>query len=171
MNRALFAVLAVAFACAPAADPPWKVLDAGDGFTVEAPGSPKTEEIKENAPPVGVITGRQYQWQTPSDRFYMAMYMKFPVEVARAGDMTKAMSAMADGIAKRTKGSITSEKPVVVLDLPGIEYEIKMGIKKGSLRIRTVESHGIVYLIAAGWPEGRKSYKDEERFFDSFKLK
>ena len=90
--KSLAAALAVfAVACSVPADPPWKALDgSGDPFVVEAPGTPKSEEIRENAPPIGTITGRQYQWQTPSNRFYLAMYMNFPVEVARAGDMPKA---------------------------------------------------------------------------------
>jgi hypothetical protein len=172
MKRYLVASLAVlSLACSGPADPPWQSFGgAGDPFVVQAPGAPKSEDIREEVPRIGTITGRQYNWLPPSNRFYMVMYLAFPVAVTMAGDMQKAMSTMATGIAQRTKGTITSEKPVVVLGLPGTEYEIKMGIP-GRIRMRTVESHGTIYLIAAGWPDGKESFKDEEKFFDSFQLK
>ena len=173
MIRIALGVLAVlSLACSAPVDAPWQTFSAeGDGFVLEAPGTPKTQEIKESVPRGGTVTGRQHQWQTRSNRFYMAMYMAFPPQLAMAGDMGKAMKSMVTGIAQRSKGSIVSEKATVVLELPGTEYEIKMGAMPGSMRVRTVESHGTVYLLAAGWPDGKEAPADEDRFFDSFKLK
>lgn len=172
MRKYLIGLLVLGAACGTQADPPWKELSAASNlFVISGPGEPKTETINEYQPPFGTITGKQYNWQPPSHRFYLAMSMTFPAKMVPQMDMAKATRNILDGIAKRSNATVGSDKPVTVRGLPGLEYELKLGVQPGSMRVRTFENNGTIYVLAAGWPTGKQSTWDEEKFFDSFNLK
>ena len=166
-------LLSLTFACS-SSGPSWQMLyNAGDPFSIEAPGTPKVENIDQNVPQLGgSVTGKQYSWETSSNHLYLAMYMSFPNPNGLALDMKGAMKNMVAGVVSRAKGSITSEKSLTMAGIEeGTETEIKMGTPQGTMRIRTAERNRTIYLLAFGWPEGREPVEDENRFFDSFHMK
>jgi len=153
-------------------DSGWETLSVeGDPFTIEAPGKSKMQDISEQNRDLGAISGRQYSWYPPSNRFYLAMYMTISNPNGLALDTKNAMKSMVDGVSRRSGGTIISEKPVMMAGIEGVETEIKMGSQPGRMRVRSAERNRTFYLLVVGWPEGQEFLKDENRFFDSFHMK
>jgi hypothetical protein len=111
----------LAFSQAPAANPAWQEYSyAEDGFALKAPAPPFFHKLQQPTAS-GNVELRQYSLDLPNNSGVIMSVSDFPN--AKSLTSKEALEEGVTGSIQATNATKTSEKNIVLQQLPGIEYQ------------------------------------------------
>ncbi|GEM_PF-3381544 len=139
------------------------------GFSVAFPAKPQeeTSRVPTEVGPAEVIMLR-YQ-DRAAKRFYLFAHNRFPVPAGTGLDVTKALDASRDSIAKGISAKVVSEKPLQQSGFQGRDVELS---RSGGFaaRVRIFYANGIWYRAIVAAEDGKLKVPQVQAFFDSIQL-
>ncbi len=148
----------------------WKLFTSpAAGFAVKMPGLPieQMQTVKTAAGNVEVHVFSVELEKPPVS--YVVSYSALPESAVKPGSEAKRLDNARDGAVASTKGTLKSQRRILLQNYPGRELEIDLP-KERRVRTRIYAVGNRLYQLLVIGPAGAKDATEAKRFLESFQL-
>ena len=148
---------------------PWKTFSPKDaGFTVELPGTPKSERKVDKDADGSVTINQDYTLES-DDNLFMVGYQEHEAAFGRLIKPDALLDEVEKSVIKSNGGAVKAQGKIVMATFPGREVTMATA-DKGTVKLRVLWTGTRLYMMIVAYPNTPRAARDANRAFDSYEL-